>query len=291
MIKSLTVSVIIPTYNSWYTLKSCIFSIEKQSFKPKEIIVVDNASTDDTSDKIRKGFPRVELITLDKNTGVTGGRNTGIKNASRYSDYLLFFDHDMVADRNMILELIKVVQIYPEVGIVTPKIYYWGDKKRIWSAGTSINLWSGQIIFRGGQDFGQYDKAEEVQVAPAAMLVKKEVIQKIKKFDDTYFATYEDTDFCFRAKWAGFKTYYAPKAVAFHKLPTDFEEESSRLLSRSYWVGRNRVIFMKRHGNNFFVFLLFLPVYSLYYLFISIRCKQLINWFRFLQGTISGIFH
>lgn len=289
MIKGLTVSVIIPTYNSWNTLKSCISSIQKQSSDPKEIIVVDNASQDRTSDKIRKNFPRVNLITLDKNTGVTGGRNTGIKNASQYSNYLLFFDHDMVADKNMILELIRVAQSHPEIGIVTPKIYYWGNKKRIWSAGTSINLWSGQIIFRGGEDTGQYDKTEEIQVAPAAMLVKKKVIQKIKKFDDTYFATYEDTDFCFRAKRAGFKIYYAPLALAFHKLPTDLEEESKRLLSRSYWVGRNRVIFMKKYGNNFFIFLLFLPLFSLYYLFLSIRCKQLVNWFRFLQGTLVGI--
>lgn len=283
------VSVIVPTYNSWSTLKECLKSILKQTLKPYEIIVVDNGSSDETSEKVSRSFPEVKLITLSKNTGVTGGRNTGIKSASRSYGYLLFFDHDMVADKNMILELIRVAQSHPEIGIVTPKIYYWGNKKRIWSAGTSINLWSGQIIFRGGQDFGQYDKTEEIQVAPAAILVKKKVIQKIKKFDDTYFATYEDTDFCFRAKRAGFKTYYAPLALAFHKLPTDFEEESKRLLSRSYWVGRNRVIFMKKYGNNFFIFLLFLPLFSLYYLFLSIRCKQLVNWFRFLQGTLAGI--
>lgn len=283
--------VVIPTYNSWDTLKSCIASIQNQTVKPGEIIVVNNGSTDQTSGKVKEKFPAIKLIDLKINTGVTGGRNTGIKNANRFYDYLLFFDHDMVADQNMISELIKVAQTDPKIGIVTPKIYYWVDKKRIWSAGTSINLWSGQIIFRGGQDSGQYDKQEEIQVAPAAMLVKKDVIRKLKKFDDTYFATYEDTDFCFRARHAGFKTYYAPQAKAYHKLPTDFEEESKRLLSRSYWVGRNRVIFMKKYGKNFFIFLLFLPLYSLYYLLLSIRCRQILNWFKFLQGTLVGIIH
>lgn len=285
------VLVIIPTYNSWNTLKSCIASIQNQTLKPRKIIVVNNGSTDGTSEKIKEKFPAIKLIDLKTNTGVTGGRNTGIENSNPISDYLLFFDHDMVADKNMIEELIKVAEDYSEAGIITPKIYYWGNKKRIWSAGTGINLWNGQVIFRGGEDVGQYDKAEDVQVAPAAMLVKKEVIQKIKKFDDVYFATYEDTDFCFRAKKAGFKTYYAPLALAFHKLPTDFEEESRRLLLRSYWVGRNRVIFMKKYGNNFFIFLLFLPLFSLYYLFISIRCNRLTSWFRFLQGTLIGIAH
>lgn len=282
------VSVIIPTYNSWNTLKSCIASIKSQTLKAKEIIVVNNGSTDGTEQKVKK-FTGIKLINLQTNTGVTGGRNTGIKKADLSSDYLFFFDHDMVAEKNMLRELVKVAESNKGSGIITPKIYYFGDRERIWSAGTSINLWTGQIIFRGGKDIGQFDKAEEVQVAPAAIFVKKEVIKRLKKFDDTYFATYEDTDFCFQAKLAGFKTYYAPKAVAYHKLPMDFEEESKRLLSRAYWIGRNKVIFMKRYGNNFFSFLLFLPIYSLYYLFISIRCKQLSRWFKFLQGTMIGL--
>ena len=285
------ISVIIPTINSWETLKSCIKSVQNQSVKPFEIIVVDNASTDGTSKKIRQYFPKVKLITMSKNTGVTGGRNAGIKLVNKKANYLFFFDHDMVADKNMLKELTVVAMMEPNIGIVTPKIYYFGNKKRIWSAGTGINLWTGQILFRGGEDIGQYENAEEVQVAPAALLVKKEAMGKIKLFDDIYFATYEDTDFCFRAKRAGFKTYYAPYALAFHKLPMDFKEESRRLLSRSYWIGRNRVIFMKKFGKNFFIFLFFLPLYSLYYLIIALRYRQILSWLRFFQGTIVGILH
>lgn len=283
------VSVVIPTYNSWTTLKDCITSIQKQTYKASEIIVINNGSTDSTSENVKKKFPKVKLIDLNSNTGVTGGRNIGIKNSSSSDNYLFFFDHDMVAEKNMLKHLIKIAEEDPKIGIVTPKIYYLGDKSRIWSAGTGINLWTGKIIFRGGEDIGQFEVAEEVQVAPAALLVKESVIKRLKKFDDIYFATYEDTDFCFRAKRAGFKTYYSPKALAFHKLPTDFKEESIRLLSRSYWIGRNRVIFMKRYSSNFFVFLLFLPIYLLYYLIVSIRCKRIFSWFRFLQGTLNGI--
>lgn len=285
------VSVIIPTYNSWDTLRSCISSIQQQSVKPKEIIVVDNASTDGTTVKVKKMFPKVKLSTLNKNTGVTGGRNMGIKKTSSDFDYLLFFDHDMVADKDMLKQLIQVTAINSDIGIVTPKIYYFGDKKRIWSAGTGINLWSGQIIFRGGQDVGQFDEVVEVQVAPAAILVKQEVIKRLKKFDDTYFTTYEDTDFCFRAKRAGFKTYYAPKALAFHKLPTDFGEESKRLLSRSYWIGRNRVIFMKRFGRNFSVFILFIPLFIIYYLILALRNNKFHSWLSFAKGTLDGLLH
>lgn len=298
------VSVIIPTYNSWKTLKSCIASIQKQTLKPFEIIVIDNASPDKTKEGMQKLLSTnhksstVKYFRLRKNLGVTGGRNKGIREASRDADYLFFFDHDMVADKNMLAELVKTAEMDNSIGIVTPKIYYWKDKrslrsgdrkKRIWSAGTGINLWTGQVFFRGGEDTGQYDKIEEVQVAPAAMLVKKEVIKKIKGFDNRYFATFEDTDFCFRAKRAGFKTYYTPKAIAYHKLSTDPKDEADRLLSRAYWVGRNRVIFMKDFGKSFAVFLLFLPIFSLYYLKMAIKHKRINDWLRFMKATFSGI--
>jgi GT2 family glycosyltransferase len=100
---------------------------------------------------------------------------------------------------------------------------------------------------------------------------------------------YEDTDFCFRAKKYGFRTYYSPKAIAYHMLSTDPKDEIDRLLSRAYWVGRNRVIFMKKFGNNFVVFLMFLPIFITYYFSKSIKNKRIIDGFKFLQGTFAGI--
>lgn len=289
MIKDLTVSVIIPTYNSWRTLKSCIISITQQTIKLREIIIIDNASLDNTSSKVKATFPKVKLVTLDRNTGVTGGRNKGIEESSPWSDYILFFDHDMVANKNMIEELVKVSELDEKIGIVTPKIFYSDDKDRIWAAGTGINLWTGQIFFRGGKDIGQYEKIEEIQVAPAVLLVKRVVIKKLKLFDDRYFATYEDTDFCFRAKKVGFKVFYVPSAYAFHKIPSDPKEESIRLLSRAYFVGRNRILFMKDFGKNFYIFLLFLPVFIFYYLRLAFKYDRINAWFEFIQGVIAGL--
>lgn len=285
----INISVIIPTYNSWVTLKECINSILKQTLKPYEIIVVDNNSSDGTSKRVNQKFPSVKLITLSINTGVTGGRNAGIKKAAESSDYLFFFDHDMAAEPNMLKELLLVAETGSAIGIVTPKIYYWGNKKRIWSAGTGINLWTGQILFRGGKDVGQYERIEEVQVAPAALLVKREVIKEIKGFDNCYFATYEDTDFCFRAKRAGYNTYYAPLASAYHKISWDPKDDADRILSRAYWVGRNRIIFMQRFARNFPLFLFFIPLFSLYYLILAIRNHRFADWLKFISGTWVGL--
>lgn len=289
MSKLINISVIIPTYNSWKTLESCVQSILNQKSKPYEIIVVDNASTDNTSKKIKKIFPEVKLVTLKRNFGVTGGRNAGLKKANSIVDYYIFFDHDMVADKNMLDELVKVAESSENIGIMTPKIFYWTVKKRIWAAGTGINLWTGQVLFRGGYDVGQYDEICEVQVAPAVLLVKKKVVDKIKGFDNKYFATYEDTDYCFRAKRAGFKTYYTPYAMAYHKISPERKDEAERLLSRAYWVGRNRIFFMRDFGKNFLIFSLFIPVFSLNYLVLSIKYGSLKDFVLYMKGVFDGL--
>lgn len=284
-----SVSVVIPTYNRRKELIAAVQSILKQSYKVGEIIVVDNASLDDTLihlEKLASKHRQIKIIKNKKNTGVTGGRNKGIDYAK--GDYILFFDHDMVADLKMVAELVTCIEKEKSAGIITPKIYFWDQKDIIWSAGTDVNLVTGQTIFYGGKDVGQYNTVREVAVAPAVLLVRKEVIKKIKEFDDIFFATYEDTDFCFRAKDAGFLTYYTPKAVAYHKIPYDAYWSNQKLLERAYWVGRNRIIFMKRYAQIFFVFLLFLPVFICYYAVLAIKYKKIDSLFLYIKGTVSG---
>lgn len=284
-----TISVIIPTYNGKATIISCINSLYDQTLKPKEVIVVDNGSKDNIQGVIKKRFPKVRIIKLDRNTGVTGGRNAGIENVNRKNKYILFFDHDMVAGKNMVKNLVNVAQKNSSFGIITPKIYYWEDKNRIWAAGTNINLWTGQVLFRGGKDNGQFEEEEEVQVAPAAFLVKKKVLDKINEFDNRYFATYEDTDFCFRAKKNGFKTIYTPKALAFHKISPKPQLEKKRLLDRSFWIGRNRILFMGSYGKNFYLFLFFSQIYLFYFIILAIRQKDMKGFLGYLNGVIVGV--
>ena len=237
---------------------------------------------------MKKTFPGVKLVNLKRNTGVTGGRNAGISIANKNSQYLLFIDHDMVVDKNMLENLVQVAEMDPSYGIITPKTYYWENKKRIWAAGTNINLWTGQVLFRGGKDRGQFERIEEVQVAPAVILAKREVLNKINGFDNRYFATYEDTDFCFRAKREGFKTIYAPAAIAYHKISPLPADERKRLLDRSFWIGRNRILFMRDHGKNFYTFLLISSIYLLYFLLLAIKEKDFKGFMNYLKGAVAG---
>ncbi len=286
------ISVIVPTYNGRKTLEQTLSSLAGQTLRAFEIIVVDNASTDESTallQKLQTSRLKFKIISNKKNLGVTGGRNSGINAANKRAKYVFFFDHDMVADKKMLEELVKVAESDSNIGIVTPKIYYWEDKKIIWAAGTDINLWTGQVLFRGGKDQGQFETVEEVQVAPAAILVKRQVIEKIHKFDDRFFATYEDTDFCYRARKVGFKTYYAPLANAYHKISREKKLEQKRLLSRSFWIARNRLIFMREFGKNYLIFLLISPIYFFYFVKLAINQKDFIGLVNYLKGYLAGI--
>lgn len=288
------VSIVIPTYNRREDVLECLLSLKRQDYPNYEIIVVDNASTDGTAEAIKQRFPDMKLVKSQKNLGVTGGRNLGAKHAN--GDYVLFLDHDTVVDGRMLFELTSVMHNDSSIGLAGPIVYYYDDPRRIWAAGTSISLISGRISFNFADaiDHGQFNNTMEVQVLPAALLVKKEVLNKVEPFDDTFFAVYEDTDFCFRVREAGYKVVCVPKAKIWHKTPLDRRVQALWVLSRAYYIARNRIIFMKKHVGNLRLALfltIFLWVYALYYILKSFQFMKMRYAVDFWNGIIDGLLH
>jgi GT2 family glycosyltransferase len=210
-----------------------------------------------------------------------------LEKVSSQSDAILFIDHDMIADSSMVEELMKGFDYSSQIGITTPKIFYKRPKNIIWSAGTGMNLWTGQVLFRGGKDRGQFNQPIEVPVAPAVLLVKKSLMKKIKAFDPIYFATYEDTDFCFKAKKLGYRTYYVPSAKAYHDLPFDQIDAQKRLTNRLYFIARNRIIFLRRYGQ--FTSVPLSLIFSVYYLYLAIKYHKMGEFLNYIKGTIDGL--
>lgn len=265
----------------------CIGSIYKQDYKSIEVIVVDNVSTDGTSEAVEKRFPKVKLVRNKKNLGVTGAVNRGLKYAK--GRYLLLVDHDNILESNMLSELVRTIESDSKIGITVGKIYFDEDHTIIWAAGTGINLFTGQIYFRAGKDVGQFDKVEEVQVAPANFLLRRELVTNDGVYDPTYVINYEDTDLSFRIRSQGYRVVYTPKAISYHRIPMSSEGAGKRLLSRAYWIGRNRVIFMKRWGNFYPFVTFFLPLLSVYYLYLALRYNQLGNFIKYCKGIYDGV--
>lgn len=217
-----SVSVILVNWNGRNDTLECLHSLAKVSYAPMHIIMVDNASADDSVDAVKREFPSVEVIPNETNLRFAGGNNIGIKHAlERGSDYILLLNNDTTVDAEFLTELVKAADADPGIGMVGAKIYYYDDPKRIWFAGGRIEWWKGWISHIGlrEEDRGQYDTARAVDyITGCCLLVKRPVIEKIGNLDEQFFMYGEDVDWCLRVCKAGFRLVYEPKAKIWHKL-------------------------------------------------------------------------
>ena len=222
----------------------CLESVKNSSYKELEIILVDNGS-DDGIEKDVKKFKDVDFIQTGKNLGYSGGNNVGIKKALESgADYVFILNPDTTIDKNCIENLLDGME-RNKADIVGPKIYFSGSKK-IWYAGGIFDKQNVIGKHRGvdEEDKGQYDSPVETDfVSGAAIMVRKEVFEKIGLFDEKYFLYYEDSDFCEKAKRAGFKVFYIPDAVVYHE-----NAASAGLGSplQDYYITRNRMLFASK---------------------------------------------
>lgn len=198
-------------------LKSCLPSLAAQTTKAT-VIVVDNGSVDSSVDFVKTEYPAVDLVCLPKNRGFAGGVNAGIVRARELGvDAVALFNNDAVADPKWLAELEKVLDKDSSVGIVTGKLLS-ADGKTIDSTGDFYTSW-GLPYPRGRGETGltKYDHQTDVFGASGgASLYRMKMLDQIGLFDEDFFAYYEDVDISWRARLAGWKIQYAPKAVARH---------------------------------------------------------------------------
>ncbi len=285
--KIVGVSAIIPSFNDKKKVFPLLNSLKKSTYFKLEVIVVVNGSID-TLLEGKKKFRWVRWIDAGrKNIGQTGCYNLGFAYANKKNS-ILYIDSDVLVDRNMITKLVEAADSNPKIGIVTPMILYLSDKNWVNQAGANINLITGRVKVGWGpkKDFLE---EREVQNSGTVMLFKRQVVNKIGGVDD-WFLCYFDPDYCLRAKKEGFITWYTPSAVCYHDQSKDPNIWRPRVLTRAYLLGRNRVLFMRRHGN-IFTFSIFLPLILAYYLIDSIRFNQKGKFFELTWGSIVGYFY
>jgi hypothetical protein len=287
------VSIIITTWNRKKDTMECLKSLYSQNYSNYEIILVDNGSEDNTPQEIRKKFQKVYIVENKKNLGIAGGRNSGLRFAR--GSYILFLDSDTIVDKNMIRELINVIEKGKKIGIVVPKMYFLDTPNLIWYAGAKVNLLTSRTQNIGAYeiDQGQYDEVSETSHGPTAFLCRKELIDKIGGHDEDYFMSYADLDFAIRTKKAGFKVLYVPSAKLWHKISAGKDKNPIRDLLgtfpfRAYYFARNRIIFMKKNVKflNFIFFLLFFEPF-----FISVYIIKIVlyNQWKYLKMYLKGI--
>ena len=233
------VSIIVVTWNGKELLKSCLTSIYSQSYKNIEVILVDNASSDNSVSFIKNKFPKVKIIVNKENAGFCKANNMGYK-ASK-GDYVLFLNNDTLVTKNFLEPLIEKLGEKKNNGIVQPKIILYGNRKL--QAGGAFFTNTGFLYHFGfgkNPDDPKYNIPMQIFSANGScMLVKREVIEKIGLFDEDYFIYMEETDFCHRALLTGYQVWYESKAVIYHLGSMDNSQyKQSVLLYNSF---RNRI--------------------------------------------------
>lgn len=234
--KNYRTSVIIPNWNGRHLLKDCLKSLQKQTRKDFEIIVVDNGSVDSSVGFIEKNFPQVKLVKLNKNYGFAKAINEGVRASG--ADYVVFLNNDTRVDSRWLEYLIRTADEHPEVVSVGSKILNFYNRKIIDGVGILINE-VGQAKSLGWQekDRGQYDKSQYVFGATAgAALFKRAIFIKAGLFDENYFMYCEEVDWAFRAQFLGYKSIYCPLALVFHKHKMSSKKFPQHL---EYWQFRN----------------------------------------------------
>ena len=286
------VSIVILNWNGKDVIFECLKSLEKLDYPNYEIVVVDNGSTDGSCELLEKGYPDIKLVKNRENLGVAQGINIGVKHST--GEYVLLLNNDTIVDESLLKELLKVLENGDDVGLVGPKIYYFDYPQRIWAAGGGkINWHTGDVRLSGGDeiDKGQYESITELDyVSGCALLTSKELFHKIGYMDESFFAYFEETDWCVRASNEGYRLLYVPKARMWHKV-----RASSRNISgfHEYQMTRNMFWFLKKHLDKtlYRKFLVYFFLFKLWYhLGVYIfYLKEFSALKPFFKGVIDGI--
>jgi len=220
-------SIIILNYKSKNLVKQCIKNIENLNLQIKhEIIVVDNNSKDNIVDILKEFFPTVRFVQTNENRGMGAGNNVGIKHAK--GEYILILNPDVVVFKNAIEELLKFISNKPQTAIVAPKLL--NPNKTFQQSAYRFPNFTIPIFIRTGLGKFAKKKLEEYfmddldhsvphkidWVRGSALMCRRNVLEKIKGFDERFFMYLEDTDLCRRVWQIGYEVWYVPNAKMIH---------------------------------------------------------------------------
>lgn len=209
------VSVIIPNYNGIAYLEGVLSTLEKQTLKNYEVILVDNGSCDGSAAFVTEYYPWVHIIELPENFGFCKAVNEGIRVAR--ARYVLLLNNDTEVEENFLEEMVAAIRRHKKAFSCAAKMVQFHDREKLDDAGNYYNA-LGWAFARGkGKNIHAYDREEKIfSSCGGAAIYRKKVLDKIGLFDEEHFAYLEDTDIGYRARIFGYQNWYAPRAVVYH---------------------------------------------------------------------------
>lgn len=286
------VSIVILNWNGYQDTIECINGLQKITYKNFEIVLVDNASTNESVNVLKSTFPQISIIENERNLGFSGV-NVGIEYAlAKKADYILLLNNDTVVDKKFLSELVSVAEGNKKIGLVSSLIYYYHDKDTVQSAGGFIN-YKGSYPFIDPnwqkKDIGQFEENIFTDtLIGCSLLIKRTVFEAIGLFDTNLFIYADDTELSIRAKKRGFLLCTVVTSKVWHKVSASSGGREYNL-TYLYYNTRNIIYFSKKH-------LHLLPRISFNYYFLLGRLHEIYRMFMKKQykpcrAMICGLFH
>jgi GT2 family glycosyltransferase len=270
------VSIITVNYNQSYITEQLLASIfETNTYTAIEIIVVDNASKDNPIPAWITQYPNITFIRSETNLGFAGGNNLGVKQAK--GDYLFFVNNDTEFTAGLVQGLVNILDNNPDVGMVSPKIRYFDQPSVLQYVGfTNMNYYTmrNSCIGQFEEDKGQYDHTtgSTGYIHGAAMMVRREAIDKAGLMAENFFLYYEEMDWNDHIKRAGFQIWVEPKVLIYHKESVSVGRASGL---KEYFMNRNRILFIRRNAPSALAVIVFYV-----YFILLVTPRNIINYMR-----------
>lgn len=240
------VSIISVNFNQPEPTVEMIDSLLKITYPKVEIIIIDNGSTIGNLEESLQKFPSVKLIKSAENLGFAGGNNLGIQKAT--GDYILLLNNDTIADPGFLEPLVQKCLNDTTIGVVSPKIYFYHEPGILQYTGISdITTFTTRNAGLGcyKKDEGQFDQDSETFFGHgAAMMIPRNVIEKVGMMAEIFFLYYEEMDWCKRIRDAGFKIFYVHNSVIYHKESVTTGKDSPL---KTYYLNRARILYLRRN--------------------------------------------
>ncbi len=238
-----TVSVVILNYNGRKALgkilDECLESVLGSDYPAFEVLLVDNASSDDSLTHIRKTYgedKRLRFVENATNLGFAEGNNVGIKNSK--GEYIAIVNSDTRVDKAWLAELVKAVQS-PVVGAGQSKLLMMKSSYIMDCAGGFVDYYGYHFERGRGENASRYNKPAEIFYAKGASAIfKRQVLEKTGLFDSGVFMYFDEVDLCWRLWLSGYKVVYVPASIVYH------QSGSTAALMQSTW---KRYMYSRNH--------------------------------------------
>lgn len=255
------VSVIVVNWNGLRHLQGCLPTIFAQTFADFEVILVDNGSTDGSTEWVKEHFPQVRLICNTQNLGFAKGNNQAIRAAD--AEFIATLNNDTRVDPGWLAAMVEVAESEPTVGMVASKMLFLDQPNMINSTGIALDP-VGIAWDRLGGELDNPDDRLPVEVfgpCAGAALYRRSMLDQIGLFDEDFFAYQEDVDLAWRARLVGWRCLYVPTSRVYHAHSFTGVEGSP---FKSRLLGRNKIWLIAKNYGPRGRFIAYLPLIALY---------------------------